>query len=183
MRLTIFTFLLLILNQNVCAQEQFLKLDSIQIINNELNMISTGSNSFEGRDTLTVQAAPNQIIKVRFVGLTVVADPYFNLWFKNGSAVDPDHHIIDDLSILLGNFAILNGRDNFSNVYSGSSPQMGNDQGASNVRFVGVSPNLFMKRGEPIAINFAYSKYSNQYPSRIRHINYRIELVYYSYAP
>jgi hypothetical protein len=155
------------------AQEEFLRLDSIVVINQDLaiSKVVGRSYDYEGHDSLTIPRGINQIIKVRYCGITMRNDAT-----AFGSSVIVEYYNrIYELGISTKKYSLINALDafadrpiridNYNSVYGGKK------------RKFDCYPNIFLDENEKLYIDYIQSWESNG----SRQLSYRIELIYYSY--
>ncbi len=166
------------------SQEQFLKLDSIVIVEEQLNMTTDNSAVYNsGIDSLTVQVAPNQVVNIRYIGLGITNQAPLGILFKRSTS-RVNEYAVSKLSISLGNYCLLNGVDGGGDFRATGSPTINWDNDNSLLglgkRFIDRHPDLFMNKDVSLIIDFEYNKAP---AAPFLTVEYRIELVYYSYAP
>ena len=167
-----FVFLVFGLLNNTYAQEQFLKLDSLVIIQSDLPMslIPSRSWEYEGHDTIQINSQQNQLVKVRYCALTETSTS--NNW--NANAEYSTQAPIYDLRIGTPGFNFLDGiRFGSESPYALRHNQ---DEITSRSTTIDRFPDVFIGNGETIFIDFKRSFYSTN-----RTVDYRLELLYFSY--
>ena len=139
------------IGQRLKAQEQFLKLDSIQVINGTLNEVPEPGNFYyrSGTDTINIVSNSNSIIKLK----SVLIEVEFNIGHSGGK----------NTSYSLE----LNNRQLISNSYTGGGTQ-------SILEYFDLIENENLNL---LLYRRTYSS-TNSDPYEI---NYRIELHHYSY--
>lgn len=154
------------------AQEAYLKLDSIVIKQGELTITKIPNRSweYEGYDTIYLNKSNEQLILVRYCGMTMSN----NSSSFGGDVQITNYNKLYDLKISTQYFNLLNAMnheaayprtlDVSSNIYSRQ-------------RVFESRPNIFLADNENIYIDYVQEYY--QYGPRA--ISYRIELIYYSY--
>ena len=165
-------FLVLASFNNVEAQEQFLRLDSVVVLHGNMN--AYGSNgTIYGRDSILKPLGINQIVKVRNVQVTVK---------RSGSQIaPPGNNFYTDLYLSLYDvfveinndvvFDVNKFRNGLNTAYWGG--------GSSFTRISSnYESNMFFNSDLNVVAGiygYEYNRYLNQV------ITYRIELIYYSY--
>ena len=164
--------LIFLVNLNSMAQEEFLQLDSIVVIQSDLPMSLMPSRSweYEGHDTIQINAQNDQLVKVRYCAITTTATS--TNWAAN--AEFGYSHEVYDLRIRTEGFNLLDGIR-----YSTNRPDgllSGNDYVSSRSTTIDRFPNVFIGDGESIYVDFIQEFYGGT-----RTVDYRIELLYFSY--
>ena len=154
------------LGQQLKAQEEFLKLDSVVMIKRNLNVSQVMQYRFYGIDSLTITTAPNQIVKVRSVAMEAISTNYGNIsnvprLIMYDSPSDASI-VINGISVYdYGDFLFNRGSENVAKYVGWSKP----DIFITSNQFQIVSTYLAYDYGRSLDLNF---------------FSY-IELVYYSY--
>lgn len=165
--------LIFLFNLNSMAQEEFLQLDSIVIKQGELTITKIPNRSweYEGHDTINVNQSNQQIILVRYCGITMSN----NSSTFGGNVSITSYNKLYDLKISTQLFNLLNAMNHETaaprSLDGGSSTIM------SRQRVFESRPNIFLAGNENIYVDYIQEYY--QYGPRA--ISYRIELIYYSY--
>lgn len=160
------------LSSRLSAQESFLRLDSVVVLSDTLQMIVSGSynnQSFIIEDTVSKLVANNQLVKVRNASL--------QFFRTNGQIEALTYYDISNFGILCNNNIILDA----SAAVSGNIH--GNGQGypivlskfKSRYRCFTADPNLFFNKNLEFSLTCSGSKNVTDI------VSYRIELVYFSY--
>ena len=152
------------------AQEQFLKLDSIVVIEDELNILTTGYNNAtcEGRDTINIPIGLNQYIQVRKVSFSIRSSSNVAIGFNDGD-VDLSIGTESNLFLDLGS-TMLKWTSSDNNSASNFRSELLEPKSIK----LETYPDEFYSSAQEVFIN-----YDNRYASWNMH--YRIELIYYSY--
>lgn len=158
---------------NSIAQEAYLKLDSIVIKQGELTITKIPNRSweYEGYDTINVNQSNQQIILVRYCGITMSN----NSSTFGGNVSVTSYNKLYDLKISTQFFNLLNAMN-----HETAAPRSLDGASAtimSRQRVFESRPNIFLADNENIYIDYIQEYY--QYGPRA--ISYRIELIYYSY--
>ena len=165
----IFGFLIfhLLFGVNSIAQEQFLKLDSIVVLDKELNFQTSSGNYNVGRDTVNISIGPNQYIKVRKVSFSFRStnELLFNNSYIDLSIGTESNLFLDLASIML----------KWSSTSLSSSANFRVDYLEPKSYKLEAYPNEFLTSDQEVFIN-----YDNRISSS-HDVYYRIELVYFSY--
>ena len=169
-KIKLLTFLLVALtSKSIKAQESFLRLDSIVVIEDSLVVSSSGN----GSHTIAVSLGSNQLVQSRNASISVKT---------SGGFIKNDDNVIYDMSISAGNIDLMdivnwarNGNLEYYGYqnawyFSGSF----NIQSRSLLTFNEKSDYLFT---EDFNLNIDY----RWNESAISAVFYRIELIYYSY--
>lgn len=163
--------LIFLVNLNSMAQEEFLQLDSIVVIQSDLPMSLMPSRSweYEGHDTIQINAQNDQLVKVRYCAITTTATS--TNWAAN--AEFGYSHEVYDLRIRTEGFNFLDGiRYDNENPRAISANSYFHSRSTTIDRF----PNVFIGNGESIYVDFIQEFYGGT-----RTVDYRIELLYFSY--
>ena len=169
LRLLTLLFIALV-SKSIKAQESFLRLDSIVIIESELLTTTYGqyNNYKRGRDTLAISVDLNQYVKVRKVSFTIV-DPGYDVSFNSS---------LQELSIGTETNSWLNGLtwgvEKVEGGYQSSGHSIIVDGLSLKTLKIESRPDEFLLENEICFVN--YYDWDNGYK-----IYYRIELVYYSH--
>ena len=165
-------FLVFGLLKNTYAQEQFLRLDSLVIIQSNLPMslIPSRSWEYEGHDTIQINSQQDQLVKVRYCALTETSTS--NYW--NANAEYSTQAPIYDLRIGTPGFNFLDGIR--FGIEGPDNMRQNHDEITSRSTTIDRFPNVFIRHGENIFIDYKRSFYSTN-----RSIDYRLELLYFSY--
>ena len=151
----------------IFAQESFLQLDSIVIIEDELNF-STNSSSYNiGRDTIDIIVGSNQYVKLRKVSFSMrsTAALYFATENIDMSIGTTTNLYLDLASSMLKWTSVgLSSASNFRSDYL--------DPKSIKLE---TFPDEFLTETQEVFV-----KYNNRISSS-HNLYYRIELVYYSY--
>lgn len=159
--------------KHVEAQEQFLRLDSLVIIQSDLPLSKIPSSSweFEGHDTIPINAQSDQLVKVRYCALTTTSTS--TNWAA--SAGITNNNAIYDLRISTEGFNLLDGIR-----YAYNRPQGrlydNNANMSSRSTTIDRFPDIFIRNGESLFVDFIQEFYGGA-----RTVDYRIELLYFSY--
>lgn len=167
----VFVFILVSMNKTY-AQEAFLRLDSVVIVQEELaiSKVSGRSYEYEGHDTIQVAGNVNQLVKVRYCGITVRNESQS---FGSDTHMDTGNEVYD-LQISTLEYNLMNildalsykptWIDNYSYI-------------RSRARRFENRPEIFLNHDESLCIDYVQSFYQHG----TRSVSYRIELIYYSY--
>ena len=152
------------------AQESFLKLDSIMVIEKELITTISGyyNNEEIGRDTLTINVGQDQYVKVRKVSFTIVApnlDVSFNSSLDEFSIGTPKNNWFNALTYSL---------EKVQGGYQNSGHSLKVDEISLKTLKLESYPNEFLVKNETCFINYQDRTAGYQ-------LFYRIELIYYSH--
>jgi len=161
------------------AQDSFLKLDSIVVIDNPLstNKVSGRSYDYEGHDTIAIGAGADQIVKMRYCSITLKrASTSFGT--KLTAEEFSSNSTLYDMRILSSS-----GHNFFDITNLAMNTSKGYYQGSGWYKYAG-SPsstfgqhtNQFISPGEEIIISYVQQWYQRSY-----YISYRLELLYFSY--
>ena len=153
------------------AQEEFLQLDSIVVIQSDLPMslIPPRSWEYEGHDTIQINAQNGQLVKVRYCAITLTAT-------STNWAADAQlgySHKIHDLRIRTEGFNFLDAI-RYDNELARAANN--NTYVSSRSTTIDRFPNVFISNGESIYVDFIQEFYGGT-----RTVDYRIELLYFSY--
>jgi len=158
--------------KHVEAQEQFLRLDSLVIIQSDLSMSKMPSRSweYEGHDTIQINAQSDQLVKVRYCALTLTSTS--SNWAADAE-IGVNGKSIHDLRIRTDGFNMLDAISySIRNPTAIYPAQDFSSRSCTIDRF----PDTFIRNGEPIYVDFIQEFYSGS-----NTVNYRIELLYFSY--
>ena len=159
--------LIFLLNLNSMAQEEFLQLDSIVVIEEELNF-STGSSNYNiGRDTVDIIVGPSQYVKLRKVSFSMRSTASVNFASEYlDMSIGTTTNLYLDLasSMLKWNASSTSNASNFRTDYL--DPQ--------SIK-IETFPNEFLTENQEVFIN-----YDNR-TNTSHNLYYRLELVYFSY--
>jgi len=159
--------LLLLINSKAKGQEAFLSLDSIIVIEKELNFTTSSSYYNNGRDTVNLQIGENQYVKLRKVSFS----------FRSTSPLIFSGEYLDftigtELNLFI---------DLASSMLKWSAPSLSS---ASNFRpdyldpksiKIESFPDEFLTKSQEIIVAY------NNRISTSHNVYYRLELVYYSH--
>ena len=159
--------------KHVEAQEQFLRLDSLVIIQSDLPMSKMPSRSweYEGHDTIPINAQSDQLVKVRYCALTTTSTS--TNW--SASAGINNNNVIYDLRISLEGFNLLDG---IRYAYNRPQARLYDNNAFMYSRSTTIDrfPDIFIRNGESLFVDFIQEFYGGA-----RTVDYRIELLYFSY--
>ena len=89
------------------AQESFLQLDSVVLVQQDINLTKYGYN-FEDTDSINLLISSNQLIKVRSITVVAKGSNYPSL--SNGNAIDT-YNSLYDASVSLGGITMFSKED------------------------------------------------------------------------
>jgi hypothetical protein len=164
---TAFIIATLMITSFAGAQEAFLQLDSIVVLDKELNFQTSSGNYNVGRDTANISIGPNQYIKVRKVSFSFRStnELLFNNSYIDFSIGTESNLFLDLASIML----------KWSSTSLSSSANFRVDYLEPKSYKLEAYPNEFLTSDQEVFIN-----YDNRIGSS-HNVYYRIELVYFSY--
>ena len=166
---TAFIIATLMITSFAGAQEAFLQLDSIVIKQGDLSITPVPSRSwdYEGHDTVVIGKSNDQIILIRYCGITM-GSPNPN--FGQTVSVNNNNKLYD-LRISTQKFNLLSAYDWLAQ--SATYADQTSAYYRSKQRLFESRPDIFLDKDENL-----YIDYVQEYQSTI---SWRVELVYYSY--
>lgn len=167
---TAFIIATLMITSFAGAQEAFLQLDSIVIKQGDLSIAKVPSRSvdYEGHDTIVISKSNDQIILIRYCGITM-GNPNPNF----GSTVSVNiNNTLYDLRISTQKFNLLSAYDWLAQ----SATNADQSYYRSKQRLFESRPDIFLDKDENLYIDYIRERDNYQYT-----ISWRVELVYYSY--
>ena len=169
---TAFIIATLMITSFAGAQEAFLQLDSIVIKQGDLSIAKVPSRSvdYEGHDTIVISKSNDQIILIRYCGITM-GNPNPNF----GSTVSVNiNNTLYDLRISTQKFNLLSAYDWLAQ--NTTYADQGTPYYRSKQRLFESRPDIFLDKDENLYIDYIRERDNYQYT-----ISWRVELVYYSY--
>ena len=156
------------LSSPVIAQEAFLRLDSVVILTDTLQM-STSYNNFSINQIINKSVAPGQIVKIRSAGLQL---------FKNSGSFEPSYgEQISNFGILCNGNIVLDVAAAVNGIVhgNGSGFPINFNYFESRYRRVVAKPDDLFNED----LMFVITCSGNTYAANT--VTYRLELIYYSY--
>ena len=151
----------------IIAQESFLQLDSIVVLEEELNFSTNSSYYNVGRDTIDIIVGSNQYVKLRKVSFSMqsAASVYFA-----SENIDMSIGTVTNLYLDLASSMLK-----WTSVGLSSSSNFRSDYLDPKSIKIESFPDEFLTKTQEVFINY------NNRTSDSHNLYYRIELVYFSY--
>ena len=167
-KLRLLTLLFIVLvSKSIKAQESFLRLDSVVIVSDTLQMTTNSNNYFSIDQQLTKSLTTGQLVKVRNASLQ---------FFKSSGQVDFYNNYIYNFGILCNGNIILDASSAVEgDIHGGYGYPIDLRYFQSKYRAFNSKPDLFFSEN----LKFKMTCYGSTNITNT--ITYRLELVYYSY--